>query len=429
MAFHGGRFLFAAIVVVAGGLSEISAVHSQEPLPDYRRPGFGPRGIGTPDWVFVPDMRTVFQRSRPDYDSLGIHLGSFYVDSQLGIGMGYDDNVFADDDQKVSDAVGTLSPAVRVRSDWSNHLLGFQANGNIQRYLDETSENRETGGATVFGRLDITSRDTLFASAGFRHEVEGREDPENQGGGLSPFNRSTQVLGYTHQFSTLNWRVNFRHHRLEFDNNADDDRDRDEYGVGSRLTYALSPRVTPFVEAGVRFSEFDENVGLDRDSQSVAIAVGSRILITEVLLGELSVGAQHTDFDDPTLDSSLTPALRGELIWNITPLTSIIMEAFRLESASAQAGTAGRVDTGIGLRLEHELLQNLLVSGTVNYENEDFLDTNRNDNRFRVAIGGEFMLNRNLSFGAGYQFENRESNAAGFDFMRNSVFLSTRLQY
>jgi hypothetical protein len=374
-------------------------------------------------------MRTVYQRPRPDYDALGIRLGSFYAHSQLGIGVGYDDNVFADDDQKIGDAVGTLAPAVRVRSDWSNHLLGFQANGNIQRYLDETSENRETGGATVFGRLDITSRDTLFGSAGFRHEVQGREDPENRGGGLSPLNRSTQVLGYTHQFSTLNWRMNFRHQRLEYDNNADDDRDRDEYGGGTRLTYALSPRVAPFVEAGVRFSDFDENVGLDRDSRSVAIGVGSRILITEVLLAELSVGAQHTDFDDPTLESSITPALRGELIWNITPLTSVIMEAFRIESSSAQAGTAGRIDTGAGLRLEHELLQNLLVFGSAAYLNEDYLDTNRNDDRFRAAIGGEFMVNRNLSFGAQYQFEDRVSNSPGNDFMRNSVFLLTRLQY
>lgn len=429
MAFHWGRFLVAAIVAAAGGMGCMTAAHSQEPVPDYRRPSFGPRGIGTPDWVFVPEMRTVYQQPRSDYDPLGIHLGSFYLNSQLGVGIGYDDNVFADDDNEVGDAVGALTPAIRMRSDWSNHMLGFQASGNIQRYLDETSENRESGGATIFGRLDITSDDTLFASAGFQHEVEGRDDPENAGAGITPFNRSNQVLGYTHQFASLNARVTVRHERLEFLENADDDRDRDVYSVGSRLTYALSPRFTPFVEAGYRVADFDEVVGLDRDSESVAVGVGGRILITEVLLAELSVGAQHTDFEDPTLNSSTTPALRGELIWNITPLTSIILEAFRLESASSQTGTAGRIDTGAGLRLEHELLHNLLVFGAAEYRNEDFVDDNRTDDRFRIALGGEYMVNRNLSFGAQYQFQDRQSSDPGSDFTRNSVFFQTRLQY
>lgn len=429
MAFHWGRFLIAAIAAVAGGLGGMTAAHSQEPLPDYRRPGYGARGIGTPDWVFVPDMRTVFQQPRPDYDPLGIRLGSFYVNTQLGVGIGYDDNVFADDDQRISDGLVAVSPAVRVRSDWSNNLLGFQASGNVLRFFNETTEDRESGGATMFGRLDITSNDTLFASAGFRREVEGREDPENQGGEPTPFNRSNQLVGYTHQFASINARVTAQHERLEFLENADDDRDRDQYSVGTRLTYALSPRVTPFVEASARFFDFDEVVGLDRDSKSVTVAVGGRILITEILLAELSAGASYTDFEDPTLESSTSPALRGQLVWNVTPLTSIILDAFRLESASSQTGTAGRIDTGGGLRLEHELLQNLLVFGSAEYQNEEFLDTNRNDDRVRVALGGEFLLNRNLSFGAQYQFEDRESDAAGFDFTRNSVFFLTRLQY
>jgi len=423
------RIAIAAVAALMGGIIVAPIARAQEPVPDYRRPGYGARGIGTPDWVFVPNMVTVYQRPRPDYDPLGIHLGSFYASTQLGVGVGYDDNVFDDDNKRSGDAVGTLSPAVQLRSDWSNHLLGFQASGNIERFASHTTENRESGGATVFGRLDITSDDALFASAGFHHEIEGRDDPENQGGGLTPFNRSDQLVGYSHQFSMLNTRLNVRHERLEFLDNADDERDRDVTSVSGRATYALSPRFTPFVEAGVRFFNFDEDVGIDRDSQSYTLAVGSRILITEILLAEISAGATYVDFEDSSLQSDVSPALNGQLIWNITPLTSIILNAYRLETSSSQTGTAGRIDTGGGLRLEHELLDNLLVFGSADFRNEDFLDTNRTDDRVRAAIGGEFMLNRNLSFSAQYSFEDRASDAAGFDFTKNTIFFSTRLQY
>ncbi|MGE0294533.1 MAG: hypothetical protein AB7P97_19440, partial [Hyphomonadaceae bacterium] len=80
--------------------AEILPAVAQETLPDYRRPDYGPRGVGTADWVFVPNMPSVYQRPRPNYDSLGITLGSFILDSQLGFGLGYNDNVFASDSGK-----------------------------------------------------------------------------------------------------------------------------------------------------------------------------------------------------------------------------------------------------------------------------------------------------------------------------------------
>lgn len=432
MGGYWHRVLVAALAAAAIDLSGIGAAHAQETLPDYRRPGFGSRGIGTADWVFVPNLQTVYQRPRPDYDPVGIRLGNFDVSTQLGISGVYDDNVFASDTDTKSDVIGVLTPGIRVRSDWPVHLLGFEATGEIDRYASETSQDSEFGGGTVFGRLDITGEDTLFGSAGFRREIERNDDEENQGGGITEFNRAIERLGYAHQFARVNVRVNASHQRVDFLKNVDDDRDRDQVNVGGRITYALSPRFTPFVEAGFRDTNFDDNVddqGLNRDSKVYSVSVGGRVLITEVLLSEFSIGAQHVDFDDPTLQSDTSPLVTGDLIWNVTPLTSLILEGHRLQAVSTQTGTGGKIDTGGTLRLEHELMENLLVFGSAGYRNVEFEDTDRTDDRVRAAVGGEFLLNQNVSFSAQYQFDNRNSTDSDFDFVDNMVIFTTRLQY
>ncbi len=426
------RLLAVAILMMAAWGAEILPAVAQETLPDYRRPDYGPRGVGTADWVFVPNMPSVYQRPRPNYDSLGITLGSFILDSQLGFGLGYNDNVFASDSGKTGDGFGILSPALRLQSDWSNHMVGLETNGMFQHYLDETSEDRDQGRATAYGRLDITSIDTLFGSLGFERGTEGRSDPENQDDGVADFNRPTARLGYAHQFARVNVRVNGGAEKVDYVQDDNKDRDRVEWNVGTRVTYALAPRFTPFIQGGYTETNFDDRVddtGVDRDATQVNAAIGGRVLITEILLGEFAVGVSHTDFEDPSLDSSTIPTVSGQLTWNVTPLTSIIADAFRRESVSTLSGSSARVDTGGGLRIEHELLENLLVYGSADYRNEKFDDANRTDDRFRAGLGSEFLINRNFSLTADYEYENRNSNESEFDFTRNVVVIGGRLQY
>jgi hypothetical protein len=432
MAAYWHRILAAVFAIAAIEFSGIPSTHAQEPRPDYLRPGFGSRGIGTADWVFVPYMQTVFQRPRRDYDPLGIRLGNFDLSTQLGIGGGYVDNIFTTDTNTKDDFIGSLTPGFRLRSDWPVHLFGIEASGEFDQYASESSQNSNSGQATVFGRLDITGDDSLFGSASVRREVEHNGDEESRSSGITEFDRAVERLGYTHQFARVNVRLTGQHQRLAFLRNVDDDRDRNEVNIGGRITYALSPRLTPFVQSNYRITDFDERAtgtGLDRDSTEYSVSIGSRVLITEILQAELAVGVSHVDFADSTLKSDTSPSVSGQLIWNVTPLTSIIMDAFRDQSASTQGGTAGRIDTGATLRIEQELSDNLLIFGSAGYRNEDFQDTSRTDDRIRAAIGGEFLLNRNVSFSAQYQFQDRMSSASGLDFIENSVFFQTRLRY
>lgn len=427
----GWALVTTVLVMCANGMAA-STINAQEALSEFQRLASGPRGVGRGDWVFVPQLPSVFQIPRRDYDALGLTLGPWRLSSELGLIGAYDDNVFAEDEDTDADFIGTLEPAFRLRSDWAVHLLGVEGSARINRFADLKSEDSEEGAGTIFGRLDITGNDALFGSASFRRAVQRRTDPEDRGRDLTAVNRWIGRAGYVHSFARMNFRVDAQGRRLDFLEREDDDRDRNELDVEARLTYAWLPRISPFVETGYVIQDFDDPVddtGVNRDAQVYSFGVGGTVLITEVLQGELAVGAFHADFDDPTLDSITSLGMSGDLVWNITRRTSIIGQARRNETPTTQQEASARIDTDLSIRLEHELLRNVLVFASGGYLKQEFRDIDRDDDRFRAVAGGEYLVNRFASFFAEYNFESRESNVEGRDFARNVALIGVRLQY
>ena len=416
------------IGIAGGAVSEAVAQGA-----DYQRPSYGARGIGQGDWIFVPRLRSVFQRPRPDYDPLGVRLGNWDFNPEITFSGSYDDNIFADEDDTTDDFILEATPAFRLQSDWNVHMLGFEGAVTGQKYIQEEDQDNVQGTGTAFGRLDVTRDDIVYGSASYRREVEDHSDPEDAGDdALTELDRYIARVGYAHQFSRVNLRVDARGQRLDYLEFPDNDRDRNQLDVGARAEYALSPRITPFVEGGFQRRDFDASVddsGVDRDSQQYAALVGARFVITDLLFAELAVGVEHTEFDEPTFDPLTSPQVRGSLIWNPTQLTSVILQAQRTEDPTTQAGASSKVRTGVGLRVEHELLRNLLLFGEAGYRNEEFEDIDRTDHRFLAGLGGEYLLDRNFSFFANYTFEDRVSDGADAEFTRNTVMIGTRLQY
>lgn len=398
---------------------------------DYQRPGFGRRGVGQGDWIFVPRLLSVFQRPRPDYDPLGVRLGSWVLSPEVTATAAYDSNVFAEESNTNDDVIFAVTPAFRLRSDWNVHMLGVEGFVTGRKYVEEDSEDAIEGAGTVFGRLDITRDDTLFGSVTYNRFVVARDDPEDQGGSLTDVNRYAARVGYVHQFTRLTLNVDAEAQRLDYLDSADDDRDRNQLDLGARVTYALSPRISPFVDVGYQIQDFDhqfDDTGVDRDAVQYSADVGARILITDLLLGELSAGVEHRDCECST-NTTTTARVAGQLTWNPTLLTSVIARARRTEEATTQAGASTRTVTAAAVRVEHELLRNLLLFGEAGYRNDDFEDINRTDHRFTAGLGGEFLLDRNFSFFAEYDFEDRVSDGADAEFTRHGVLVGVRAQY
>jgi len=132
---------------------------------------------------FVRDRNiAVRERSRPDYDALGVRLGAFMAYPRLTASLESNDNVYARPERAEQDDIFyTIAPEVRLRSNWSRHALGGYVNGAIARYNDLKSEDVETWSTGANGRLDVDRTANLTLAADYSDLNEARTAPDTPG--------------------------------------------------------------------------------------------------------------------------------------------------------------------------------------------------------------------------------------------------------
>jgi hypothetical protein len=74
------------------------------------------------------------------------------------------------------------------------------------------------------------------------------------------------------------------------------------------------------------------------------------------------------------------------------------------------------VSTRGEVRVDHELLRNLIFSGSMGYENQEFTGGLRNDDILRGAVSGRYMINNNIHLDAGWEFVDRTSSDVPFSY-------------
>src|SRR4051812_21050111 len=113
---------------------------------------------------------TVLTRARPDYDPLGVRLGGFRLDGQVEVGPGYDSNLFGTKSNRVSDGFVDETAALNLRSDWTTHALGVDANMAARQYFNNPLQDWQDWSVGGFGRYDF-SIDTNV-EARYRHSQQ-----------------------------------------------------------------------------------------------------------------------------------------------------------------------------------------------------------------------------------------------------------------
>lgn len=426
----------AALLCIAGvgapAFAQETQTVQEPPRPRPVSTVFG-RGsdVGRGDWVFLPPMATVFDRSRPDYGAPGIITPGWRIYPEMGIEATYDDNIFATETNEEEDFVFTWTPAVRIASDWSQHMVGIEGNLRVEEFASESSEGSTQGGASAFGRYDLGEDGAIFGNASYRRTVADRIDPEDITAERTEYDRYEGRAGYVRDFSTINLRVFGGLRRFDFFNATDQDRDRNEVYVNARASFGWSARITPFLDASYTTQDFDDAVddsGVNRDADRYGIGAGARFDITDLIQAELSAGVERSEFDDPTLAAFTSVSANGSLIWNPTEVTSVIAGLSRRADTTTQAGASGRVDSDISVRVEQEIRRDILGYAEVRASRREFEGGLREDDILFLTAGGEYLLNQYVSLYARYEFADRDTNAINEDFSRNSILVGARLR-
>jgi hypothetical protein len=385
---------------------------------------------------------SVVDRERPEYQALGIQTGGFTLFPRLQAGVGYSDNVFGSDVNKREDVFFTLDPQITASSNWSRHALSATASANIRRYAEEDLKNTEGWNLGVDGRYELVGSSYLAAGARIRRsseELYSGAFPEDAVGTVD-YDQMGGYIRANYQVSRVRLLASADVNKFDFSDVAgiageidQDNRDRTVYRTSGRAEYALTPDASIFVQGAYSRSEYRTDLlpGVaNRDSDEVRVIGGASFDLTALIRGSVGAGYVKRSYDSPLYNAIDGVSADIRLEYFITELTTISLNGRRYIEDSTFANSGGYFNTGAGIRIDHELLRNLLLNAAVDYENDDFKRIDRDDNIYRVQGGARYLMNRSIGLGTTVAYTSRKSSGvdATRDFDEVRALISLLLQ-
>jgi len=376
------------------------------------------------------DSVSVRERPRPEFDPLGTRLGGFNLNAELNLGIASTDNLFADvSGAEEDDMIYSVSPWARLSSGWSRHALAVEGGATFKSHQDFSSEDADTHFVRGVGRLDIGSNSSLTGVAGFAHEVESRTDPDAALlGDPVEYDRTDLSIIASHTFNRFRITAEAAQSEQDFDGVVDSFRDNDETVLRGRVEAELTPRIGLVFQASADERDYDNTPGLNSEGQTYL--AGATINFTDLMRGELTVGQFERDYD--AFGSTEGLAVDAELEWYITRLTTITLNASRnAEDVVGANSFLPYIEAEAGVRVDHELLRNVILTGAVQLGQREYDVVDRDDEFFYGELGVDYLMNRRVALNARFRHDEVESSGAAayrdYEVNTLSVGLSFRL--
>ncbi|MFN4281334.1 MAG: outer membrane beta-barrel protein [Alphaproteobacteria bacterium] len=379
----------------------------------------------------------VADRFRDELPPAGMRIGSFVAHPKIGARLAFDDNIYASSNNAQSDLIGTLNFGGRIDSDLPRHKLGARANVDINRYLDNSSENNWQGELGASGAYDLDRDNKLGADLSVRRAVEPRGDPDDLGGAEPTVYRGYRgALSYENTNGPWASRVESGVERLEYDDLLSttgatiraSDRDRYEPFVSGQVGYRYLGTQQVYVRGQASTRDYDretDNAGFRRGSDGYRAEVGATADLGGLVFADVSVGYQEQSYDDARFGSPSSPVGKAALLWNPDRLTSVRLESIYEYAESFDTNTPGYWRSLTTLRVAHDFGFDVLGIARLVYQDRDFEGISREDQIYGFDLGMSYRMDRGLFLDAEYRHREQESSTNS-DYGRNLVLLQIR---
>lgn len=371
---------------------------------------------------------SVADRARPDYDPLGADLGSFRLYPSLTATVNATDNYRATDTNRLEDVYLTLAPEVRIASNWSRNRL----NGRL--FLDQgfhaqlPGENATEYGASANGVLDITRSSVINADVSAGHYVESRSN-------LSSFRNSSDPVRYEIYRASIGGAREFNRLNVNASVGASYSNFHDVRGLGGTIvdqdfrdyrTLTESASATYDVGGGIgmiisgqanqnRYSfrpgaaGFDILTNIDRQSSGYSLQGGLTFELSSLVFGSIQVGWLKRNYLDPRLNDFSGLSYNGDILWNVTPLTSLRFHAARSIEDTSSTAVAGNIRNDFSLAVDHELYRYVILSGDVRYGSFSPNGPGVGGTEYGAGASVRYLLDRNWSATLNVRYDRRDT--------------------
>ncbi len=368
------------------------------------------------------------------YAALGIDMGGMNVFPSLEVGAVATSNVNKATSGEKSDLGLYLKPSLSFESDWLRHSWTGKASGDFIAYLNNDDLNAKNADIGSTFRLDIRHTTRAEFAAGYNLSQAGQENSEvpNTAIGNRTDHAFTASSAIIQDFGGFEGRAKLALERNIYGDvklsggGREDNSDRNTYtpSASLRLSYTEPPALKPFVELAyaprIHDQSRDRN-GLRRDSQGYTASAGLTLEHGPIWSGEAAIVYSVRDYADAALETNDIFGINGNLTWQPTDLTSVVLALSSTLDETSSATSSGTKTYSGHVDVTHALRDNLDLVAGLGLALEKV--PGGTDKTVSSKLGLEWQINPELAWTASYDGTWFNGAASGDDYNEQRVMM------
>lgn len=368
---------------------------------------------------------SVTERVPAGYEPLGLRIGGFNVSPTLGVGAEANDNIYYTSQGKTHDMIYSVAPAVSVSSDWGRHALTAKLSTQYNAFAKHSEENTFFWDAGIGGRLDIHGHSFATAGVDFSRNYEPRYSPNSLTSSLAndpakpikfdveQFNSGLHLEGNRLLVTLGADYANYNYFDVRSNSGALIDQDLRDYHWWSwttRADYAVSPDTSIYLVYHGNDRKY--RVSDTHDSHGYDIGVGASLDLTNLIRGDFDVGSIKQTYKNGIYKPITGTSFNANIQYFPTEMTTVSFNASTSVQETPDQLASGYLQSGMGLRVDHELLRDLRLFAGVSATEDRYKGEDRKDHIHGINLGANYLFSRNLSLKAQYQYNKLSSRGS-----------------
>ncbi|WP_164843885.1 outer membrane beta-barrel protein [Croceicoccus ponticola] len=356
------------------------------------------------------------------------------LEGGVDVAAGYDDNLFATRHRKVDDAFVLIEPSLKYRLTTGDLQLALRGSGDVAFHDRNASEDYDDWLIGADGQVALGKSARLIAGGTYEWQHESRTSPEDVAGSApTRFERAYAYAGLIGRAGKAAYRIGATYNDYDFADTpaasgtiANDDRDRRTFELGGRLGFEAAEGTELFVQGlwdQRRYRREIDDWGFARDSRGYSLAAGVRHEIGRSFSGEAFVGILRQDYDDAFLPDVHTIDYGMALDWTVRNGLSLSFDLDRSIEETTLPLASSYVLTSGSLSVQASAGRRIAIGGGISGADYAYRGADRSEFVIGANVWARHWLGRHLYIGADYEFGQRSSNVAGYDYDQNRVFL------
>ncbi|MDE8652292.1 outer membrane beta-barrel protein [Novosphingobium album (ex Liu et al. 2023)] len=364
------------------------------------------------------------RRTPSEWAPLGSRIGAFALNSQVTLANGITSNTFQTSSSPKASSFLVFSPQADLRSNWSRHQVRLYANGDFARYVGRSDRNEDRWNLVANGRIDASSKLELNAEVSASQQTRNRfsGDIDATGAYITVYRQDALALNATYASGRAYLSIDSQFYDIRFKPFTDVDggqvdqagQDRRVARIAGQFQYAISPTVALYTQAEFSQIDFDHTiVGTveDSDSSGGRLIAGAQFTFAGYGSATVGLGYSIRDFKALGLKSVEGLSAEAQAEFYLSALTTISFQGGRRFSDTQFVSSRPYFQTFAGVRLDHALLRNLLVTGQARYSHQDYVGPSSKASTTQLSLSGRYLASRRFEIGVDATYNTRSRSA------------------